>query len=235
MTKTIFYTIFFALPYFLIAQNDSSYNQQRFIAVTGSAELSIAPDEIELTIILKEYIKGKTTKINLEKIEKKFISVLEKHHIDTKEILLSNQSFYWYYWWSYRRNSYSQKTYQIRLSSSTDFLSLVKDLDMEGVHSLRISNSFNKELQRYRKEVKIAAIKAAKEKASYLLESIDEQVGMVLSVEEVPDNSNYYWRRNQNLISNVSISAAPQSDGIENVSQIKLRYEVKTKFAIHVE
>lgn len=212
----------------MIAQN-SGIDDNRHISVTGSAEVVVAPDEIELEIILRE---DRATE-NLSDIETKFINILKKHNIDMGEQqLLFGSNYHWYHWWLYRRNAYKQKTYKIKLDCSTDLLSLVKDLDYRGVHSLRISNSFNKNLQEFRKEVKISAMKAAKEKAAYLLESIDEKVGKVISIEEMPDNQNHHWRGSQPIFSNSVISKGATNDDITHVSTIKLRYEVKAKFAI---
>jgi len=215
----------------LFGQNTST-EESRFISVTGSAEVVVSPDEIELEITLKEYTSQNETKIELSRIESKFIDILNKNKVDKRNIVFGNSDYYWYYWWSYRNDTYKQKKYKVKLDSSTDFLALVQDLDTEGVYSLRISNTTNKQLQKLRKDIKISALRAAKEKAIYLLESIDEQIGKVISIEEVPDNRNYYWRGNQNLLSNAVVSTSASNDDMENVATIKLRYEVKAKFEI---
>jgi len=230
MKKIILLLTILLVSNLTIAQN-SEIDERRYIAVTGSAEVTVAPDEIELEIILREHTKS----TDLSSIESKFIDILKKHNIDIdeKQLMLGNSTYYWYYWWRhYRKNTYTQKTYKIKLDSSTDFLSLVKDLDFEGVQSLRISNSTNKNLQQLRREVKISALKAAKEKAMYLLESIDEKAGKVISIEEMPETQNHYRYRNQNIMSNASVSISPGNEDIENVKTIKLRYEVKAKFEI---
>jgi len=229
MKKTILLFTILLVSNLIIAQN-TVIDGSRNIAVTGSAEMVVAPDEIELEIILKE---DRSTAA-LSAIETKFMDILKKHNIDTdgQQLTMFGTNYHWYYWWHYKRKNYKQKTYKIKLDCSTDFLSLVKDLDYQGIHSLRISNSFNENIQEFRKEVKISAMKAAKEKAAYLLESIDEQVGKVISVEEMPENQNYHSRGNQHTFSNKVILKGASNDDIENVTMIRLRYEVKTKFEI---
>lgn len=214
----------------LVAQN--TLDNSRFIKVTGSAEVNVSPDQIELEIRLVEYDKAKKTQ-RLNTIEKDFFSILSKHGIGKENIKLANASFYWYYWWSNRRNTYKEKVFRVTLDSETDFLALVKALDIQGVRSLQIANTSNKELQKLRKEVKIAAIKAAKEKANYLLESIDEKLGRVITVEEVPNNtSNRYWRGGDLSRSNTIVLSEDNGGAVDNVATIKLRYEVKVKFEI---
>ena len=212
-------------------QNENM-NERRFISVTGSAEIVVSPDEIELEIVLKEYNDKDDVKIKLSMIESKFENILKKNKIDKKKVVFGNSEYYWHYWWNYRNDDYKRKKYNVKLDSSTDFLSFVQDLNFEGINSLRISNTSNKKLQKLRKEIKIASIRAAKEKAIYLLESIDEKVGRIISIEEIPANNNYYWRGNQNILSNAVISNNTSDEDIENIASIKIRYEVKTKFEI---
>ncbi len=205
---------------------------KRYIAVTGSAEVNVPPDEIKLAVTISEYDKGLkgNKKQPLTKVEAKFFKILEANHISKEQVTLQNAGDYWYYWWKSRRDQYRQKSFILTLDNSTDFLSLVRDLDFKGVRSLDIHSTTNKELQRLRREVKINAVKAAKEKATYLLESIGEKLGKVISIREVPAN-NYYWR-SQNMMSNVVISEAKPQDKIDNVTVIKLRYEIQAQFEI---
>lgn len=74
----------------------------KFIEVTGSAEQSIKPDEIELEIVLIEYVNDGVT-IKLDKIEPEFYATLKKNNIDTGLLNLNGlETFNWWYWWSNR-------------------------------------------------------------------------------------------------------------------------------------
>jgi uncharacterized protein len=216
---------------FSINSYSQNFDTRKYIEVTGSAEMSIQPDEIELEIILVEYDKeGK--KINLDKVNSDFNDVLIKNGIDIKTLTLISSSNYWWYWWSNRKESYQTKTINLKLNKETNFLKLVEDLNKKWVQNISIAKSTNKEIYKFRKEVKIEAIKAAKEKASYLLESVGEQIGGVISIQEIPEENNYWYNRN-NMLSNSNISVSSRnSDAVENVAEIKLRYEIKVKFEI---
>ena len=230
--------ILFLFSTVLIAQN---IDTRKTIEVTGSAEMSIVPDEIELEIILLEYNRnGK--KVNLSDIEDEFNKVLTKNKIDPKSINLeaSNNNWYWWHWWNYRYESYHTKTINLKLNKETNFLKLVEDLNEKWTQSIRISKTTSNEIQKLRKEVKKEAMRAAKEKATYLLESIDEKIGGLLAAEELPETQNTpnYWYNRPNLVNNVSNSVmnsnsfTSNSNGIDNVGNIKLRYEIKAKFEI---
>ncbi len=208
----------------------------RIITVTGSAEMVIPPDEIELEITLTERGSWST----LSKIEKAFMDLLEGNNVSKENIIFNsaNASFYWYYWWYHRNDSRKSKKYVLKLSTNTDFMKLVKSLDKEYVTSIRIKKTSNKNLQQFRKDVKIEAIKAAKSKAKYLLEAVDQEVGELMQVDElnVVDNNSVsgYWNQNKtSSISNMMMSySKTRGTYIENVPEIRLRYEIKTKFEI---
>jgi len=205
----------------------------RIITVTGSAEIVIPPDEIELEITLTENNSWK----NLSKIELAFMKLLFGNDIEKDRVVFNstNSSFYWYYWWNHRRDSRKSKKIILKLDAKTNFMKLVRDLDKEYVTSIRITKTSNKDLQKYRREVKIEAIKAAKTKAKYLLEAVDEKVGRLMQVDElqVIDNNQYWGQQNRNAVSNSVMSySKTRGSYIENVPEIKLRYEVKTKFEI---
>ncbi len=216
----------------------SAQAEQRFIEVTGSAESSIAPDQIELEIILREYYQsnnGKQKK-DLAEVVDLFMNTLKKHGIQEDQLVIGDRQFSWYWWWSYRHENLMRRKFRLRLNADADLMGFIKDMDQQWVQNMSIAQSTHSEIQRLRKEIKIAAIKAAKEKANYLLESIDEELGRVISVIEIPNsttNNSYWWGGNRNLVSNAALSPnTSNSDAISEVAAIKLRYEVKAKFEI---
>lgn len=232
VTMKLLYIFFFFLSFTTVfAQQNAILN--RIITVTGSAEMNVKPDEIELEIIISNAHLKSNDKESRKKAEDDFFDVLKKNGISIKEVKLSSSSYYWLYWWRYNRGDYHRKTYRVKLDVTTDFMSLMKDLDYKEVESIRILDRTNKRIQEYRKDVKIKAVKAAKDKATYLLESIDEKLGSIVTLEELtPNNNNYYWRGQQNALSNVVVSNSSNDTSMQNVSTIKIRYEVKAVFYI---
>ena len=211
----------------------SAFAQQidtrKFIEVTGSAEMNIQPDEVKLEIVIGDNKKVGAKK--LDDVEKEFKAILSKNNINPESIEFDRASNW--YWWQYwrNRNQLNSMTVKVTLGSKTDILKLVKDLNKDWVSHIAIVDTDHKDLQRFRKDVKIQAIKAAKEKANYLLESVGEKIGSVLSVEEIPGMHADRFVNQAYLQSNVSVESV-QSSSIGNVAEIKLRYEIKVKFEI---
>lgn len=222
---------------------NSHDSSPRIITVTGSAEMMVEPDQVELEITIHE-----SSESQLEKAEKHFYEILSEHNIEKSDVSYnqSNNYWYWYYWWSYRNRPILRKQFYISLDGNTDFLALVKSLNKNWVQNVRVNSTNNSRMQELREEVKKEAVKAAKNKAGYMLQSIDERVGQVISIEEVTQNNNniqnpywYYSGRNtfnSNSVSNSVVSYTPASSGgsgeVENAHSIKLRYEVVATFKI---
>ncbi|MBS1511169.1 MAG: SIMPL domain-containing protein [Bacteroidetes bacterium] len=237
MKKLFLFVAVLSLAVYSTAQSQG-IDTRKFIEVTGSAEMQVPPDELELEIRLQEYDNaGK--KVKLDVINAEFMTILKKNKIDTVAIQfndLYSANWYWWFWWEHREEYYQTKSVNIKLNSSSNILKLVEDLNKKWVQAIRISKSSNSKITQYRKEVKIEAAKAAKTKVAYLLEALNEEAGNVLAVEEVPEvNNEYsYWYRPANLLSNAIVSApgGESVNAVENVFLIKVRYKIKVKFAI---
>jgi uncharacterized protein YggE len=203
-----------------------TFDARKYIEVTGSAEMTIQPDEIRPQIVLADNKKVGARKIT--DIEADFNAILRSNNIDPKSVKFDNASSWYSYWKTRHQNS---RTVTVTLNKDTDILKLVKDLDKYWVDSISIVDSDHKDLPTFRKEVKIQAIKAAKEKAAYLLESVSEKVGGIISVHEIPDSRNDRVLLQSNWVGNAALESA-RENGIDNVADIKLRYEIIVKFEI---
>ena len=84
----------------------------------------------------------------------------------------------------------------------------------------------NKEMQTYRKRGKIKALRAAKEKAAYLTESLGKQLGDVIRIVEPQESINDYTLSAQSNM----ISSLAQSFG--SFRTIKLHYSMIARFGI---
>jgi hypothetical protein len=100
-------------------------------------------------------------------------------------------------------------------------------------------------MDEYKKQIKINAVKAAKDKATYLLEAIGEKVGKAITITETTgfvevDDGIYDNRYRNGLSNNISQSFSntrflDESGNAENMigdKTIKLSYSINTEFAI---
>ena len=208
----------------------------RFIEVTGSAETSVEPDEIRFQIGIQEYWKeeyerGKKykdyiTKIPLIEIDKNLMRSLVSVGIAKDQIVIKEIGQNWN---RSGKDFKKSKTFELVLTDLKEVNDILAKVQIKGINSMRIAALKNKDIVKYREQVKIEAMKAAKKKAGYLLESVNEELGSVISVIEL-DESIPIWRP-ENILSN-SIISSNDSDINQSMRKIKLKYEIKVRFEI---
>ena len=107
---------------------------------------------------------------------------------------------------------------------------------------LDLISTDNTEMVKYRKETKIAAIKAAREKAQYLLEAIGSKLGMPVNIDEKEEGSTFIIDGQEvsnfrigtlNSNNSVAFSSGRTDDSPTlSFSATKIRFVIRAKFEI---
>jgi uncharacterized protein YggE len=208
----------------------------RTITVAGSAEMEIVPDEIFVQVDLKEYEKKGQSKVSIDKIKQDFLAGAKAVGIPDSAITIAAYDGYNGNPWLRKKNKKEELlasiTYQIKLKSSRQMDDLVNRLDDNATSNFSIVRTSHSRLQQIRKDLKIQAIKAAKEKAQYLASAIDEQVGVAVTINEPGE---VFIPMYANMRSNKMMTAQEvgQTDQAEvDFTKIKYKYEVTVVFAL---
>lgn len=233
-----------ALTFGLIFITQLGYGQEKdnqpYIEVTGHAEKKIVPDEIYVSITIKERESGRD-KISLEQQEKELKNALLSLNIPLDNLSVSDeQSDYVRVNWV-KKDVVSQSKYELKLSTAqqvADVFEKLDELKIENAYISRVSHSKIKELK---KEVEIEAIKAAKSKADYLLDAIGQETGSALIINERTSSGNNYYIdgikinmarvRSLNEVKYVK-SGQDISQGTIEFKKIKLETTIYVKFEI---
>ncbi len=128
---------------------------------------------------------------------------------------------------------YMEKTLFVRLSDFDKLDRLMSQLDIRGVDNIHVVERRHNREQEYRKELKIAALKAARDKAQYLVESVDAKLGPVLRIDE--NDRSYHSYRSSDSLSNIRIeSPYNNEDSAEgaDAEKITIRYTMDAVFEI---
>lgn len=209
----------------------------RVIEVTGSAEVEVAPDEVYLSVNLREYMKDKTNKVYLNDIDKEFKKSLAALGIDLKNVSVEGASAYYNYeWWrseSRKTDFLAGKTYIIKLPNLDKYNELMQKMDMKGIENAWLQRTDYSKMEELRQQVKINALKAAKAKAKAMVESIGSGLGEVVFIREI-NNGNMYQPMMYKAMANMTMDAESSNGGGEPVEmqKIKVRFEVEAHFAI---
>lgn len=213
------------------------------ITVSGSAEMEVIPDQIFVNILLREYQKKGESKKDLETIKADFLAACTNAGIADSLISIVSYTGYNNYYWLHRKKKSPDMnasiTYQIRFSQSKQMDELVDKLDDEATQRFDIVGTNHSKMTEFRKQLKIGAVKAAKDKAIYLTEAIGEKLGPAITVNEPDDQVRQNYTANA-LLSNVQsrIEYRDQAGGSDknleiDFKKIKLRFEVEVIFALN--
>jgi uncharacterized protein YggE len=213
----------------------------RTINVNGSAEMEVVPDEIYVQVDLREYDKKGTGKVDIETIKRNFLNGAKSIGLTESDLSVQGYSGWDGSSWWYKKNKKQNPdmkagiTYWVKVSSTTKMDELVNKLDDEATQNFFIAKVSHSKIQEFKKQLKIQAVKAAKDKATYLAEAINEKVGEAITINE-PNEVGYYPQpmyRTANVMMEQKMSGdvggAPMN---VDFKKIKLQFDVNVIFAL---
>lgn len=196
------------------------------IEVTGVAEMEVEPDEIIFSIGIKADNKN-----DLADNEKKMFEILKNAGVKNEDIKFKSM-----YQNIYSKTAKFSKNYEFKVNAKANLSRVMEDLNQKWVTSLNVSEVKNSKIADFRKVVKINALKAAKEKADYLLESMGKKTGSPLEIVEIEDYTSdtvmpvAYKSRANSMQMEMADASVDFSFG--NIENIKLKYSIKTRYEI---
>ena len=215
----------------LTAVSLHAQDKGRYVEVTGNSEIEIVPDKIHFIIEIREYFveefDGKSkpeeyrTKVPLEQIETQLRKALSRIGIGQEAIRTQEVG-------DFRRKQGQDflisKTFDITLTDFNQMDKIVKSIDTKGVNLMRIGELENNDILSYHKKGKIEALKAAQQKATYLVEALGKKLGDVISIEEKGSDDVYPVAQSNVMSSNAS--------SFEAYPTIKKSYSMLVRFEI---
>ena len=217
---------------------EKNFIDQNYIEVTGKAELEIVPDMIFVKIQLSD--KDNKDKLPLPEIEKKMMTTLSDLGVNMEKDFslvdfISNLKLSWF-----KSNVVLSKQYQVIVHDAKTLQKIFFEFQKLGISNVSIEKLDHSKIEQYRKDAKVNAIKAAKEKAELLAAALGQQIGKALYIQEA-DNQNPFLPSNvltgnmagvnvKKAVFNSSIDDAAvdiEFDKIKIESAILVRFELK--------
>lgn len=212
-----------------------NFIDQPFIEVTGTVETEIIPNEIFLKIILNE--NDKKGKLTIEKQENQMIATLRLFDIDLdKNFSILDYSG------NYKKKFLSDnevtkiKHYQLIVNDGKTLGEVYEALDQCDISNMSIIKTSHTELEKFRRETKIKALKDAKEKATDYANVIGQTIGKALFIQEIENvsNSNYYANNHNGLNEMIVVGYGTEKKKIEDLilKSITITETVMVKFIL---
>jgi hypothetical protein len=243
-------SFFLTLSLFTALAINSIFAQQidtrNFIEVTGTSETEIVPDEIFVTIILKERFDGKD-KITIEKQEGDLKAGLTELNIALSNLTLNDANADYRKVKAGKKDLIAMKSFLLKLTDVGTLDKVYKKLDAQNVEDAYISKLNHTKLQEFAKENRIKAIKAAKDKVDYLLAAVGQQAGKPLLINEVENsvfnnpyqhNAYYggYYGGSRDRMSNVAQSLSSADASTEDPYEISFtKIKLKSSYFVKYE
>ena len=177
--------LFFALAGFLglSAQTTIQPQEKPYIEVTGTAEKDVVPDIIYVGILLSDKVTGKDT-YTIDDQESKLKAALNRLGIDLSNLTLADAGSSVIIHKRKEKGVLETKRLLLKLSTAAQVSAVFEALHDNDIKDAYIERVNHTKMDELRKEVRIMAIKAAKDKASYLLAAIGEAPGKPLVITE---------------------------------------------------
>ena len=236
--KKIIFIVFTILTLNSFSQTgEKNFIDQNYIEVTGKAEMEIVPNEIYLKIIVNEKdLKGKQ---ELEEVEKSMIEKLSEIGINiSKQLAIRDIASNFQKYWLKGSEINSVKEYQLKVENSKIAGQVIRELESLGLSNISIDKIEHSEIQKFRTEVKIMAMKAAKEKAISLTNAIDQNIGKAIYIQEMNNQVYNALQGRVAGLSNIVVTGYGYSDKSKmeqteiEFEKIKLEYSILARFEI---
>ncbi|WP_044107236.1 SIMPL domain-containing protein [Anaerophaga thermohalophila] len=215
-----------------------NFIDQNYIEVSGKAEMEIIPNEIYLKIIIDE--KDLKNKSSLDETEKLMIKKLKDIDIDvSKNLAIKDMVSNFRNYWIIGSTINAKKEYQLMVNNATTAGRVFQELEKIGISNISIEKIDHSDIQKFKNEVKINAIKAAKEKAGSLSDAIGQKIGKAIFIQEFNPFMHDTFQGKSAGMSNIVVRAyghsgksAAQPEPEIEFEKIKLEYSILARFEL---
>ncbi len=229
MKKSIF-IIYILTSVCCFGQADKPLVQKPFIEVTGTASREVIPDKIFISIILSDKVID-NEKYTIQEQEDKLKKALTKINIDLSNLFLSDATS------EITKNKKKEtgfkvtKEFTLQVKNSDEVSKVFKELYTINIKESSIFKTESSKIDSLRKEVRISAIKAAKDKAEYLLAAIGEQIDKPIEIREQEDIP-YYRDNLSNSTFNIRLNDTDNKPTEINFQKFTIKFSYYIKYAI---
>jgi len=219
----------FLLPLLTMAQVSKNFIDQNYIEVQGRAEMDVEPDEIFIQINIDEAdYKGRS---DLSEFETSMFDALTELGLDVEENLtVKDMASNFEEYWLKKTDIQKSKSYELKVSTALMASGVFRAMENIGISNLNISRVDHSNLDYYRNQVKMNAVKNGKEKAEMLAKAVDQETGRALFIRET---ENFYRPVNSQVLMSARAGSMKEAKEPEiQFKKIHLEYSVQIYFEL---
>jgi uncharacterized protein YggE len=217
-----------------ISASAQQVDLRKKISVSGTSELEVTPDIIYLSLSLKEYLKDNNSKkkVDITTLENQLFAAVQKAGLDKDNLTINNLSSYNYATEKKKNPDFlASKQYRLKVSDLNKWNDIIAAVDAKGIAYTNIESYDYSKIESLKADLKIKALKAAKVKATYLVEALGDKLGGVIDIQEV-NNEMYPQPMRVSMMMKSSMADAESAPADIDFKKIKLSYTMNTVFEI---
>jgi len=229
MKKIIFISLLMLSTSLFAQVGEKNFIDQNYIEVTGKAEMEITPDLIYIKVLLSE--KDTKNKVTVPELEKLMIQKLKDIGIDTKkDLLVKDMSSNFKNYLLSKKEIILSKEYQVIINDGKTASQLFVEMEKIGISNVSIEKLDHSKMEQFRREVKINAIKSAKDKAEALTAAIGQTVGRAIYIQEMDNFYGYPQISNARM----TFNSDGGSDNQPNIDfeKLHINYSILCRFEL---
>ncbi|MEQ8928106.1 MAG: SIMPL domain-containing protein, partial [Fulvivirga sp.] len=177
-----------------------------------------------------EYKSG-LKKVDINTLEAGLVKAVKQLNLGENNLTVDN--IYGYNWdWKKRKSDefLATKSFKLKVNNLKMLNDLIEKLDADGVNSINIAEVSHSKIEEFKMKLKIEALKNAKTKATSLLNSIDEEIGGAIEIQEIDYGNQPVYARNS-MMMEAKMEGDYQSDleykNITISAEIRAVFEIK--------
>lgn len=216
-----------ALP--VAAQTEEAFPS--YIQVNGRAEKEITPDEFYLSIVINE--RDSKGKISVESQQREMIAKLRAMGVNVeKQLKVANLSSEFFK----KKSSVATAKYQLQLGSAAMVSKVWQALDGMGISNVSILKVTHSQIEQYKEEVRIAAMRNAQQSARTMAGAIGQQIGKCFYIYDSNNDVMPLFYNNAVMVRGMAKASMDMAEAaVEeplDFKTIKLQYNVQAKFVL---
>jgi uncharacterized protein YggE len=229
MKKLLTLVILFALVAPVFAQ---STDQRRTIVVTGTAESEVTPDNITVSIALQEFMDGKK-RVPIYELEAQLEKAVKDAGIPKEDFTIDDVSAWNNYYQKKRAPDFmAGKQYHILVHNLDKYNKILAAINPKGISATEVQSSEYSKIIELKRELKIKALLAARDKATYMLDALGEKLGRPITINETDPATNYFSSSVPQYSNTIMFNKAAPAESDINYKKIKISFQVQAVFEI---
>lgn len=175
--------IMMAAPLF---SQEKNFIDQNYVEITARAEKEVAPDEIYLSITIKE--EDNKSK-SLEKKEREMFKRLTALGIDPeKDMQIQDISTLLQRYLLKKDEVLTSKSYTLKVTGTAVLVNVFKELETLGIPDVSIAKTSLSNTDEVRRDVMLSAAASARESAALLAKALGRELGKVIFIQCYDNN-----------------------------------------------